>query len=233
MDSLYAFENKKIINEVLNEAFEDSYYLIRQYAVEHLIENKVKLKKYEEQVTALLTDESSHVRAVTVAYLGAENFEEYQNQLANALMDSSYMVVGSALNQFVENEILPSDEIMKMLEGESNLNVVIPMAMYQVKQKTENSFYWFEQKLSELKSQDLYYFIYFYSEKLLGAPKPYREKAARSFQDIAERGSPYTTRLSAYQALLLLTDIDGVEEMTESIKKNEKDPRLIDLYDQF
>ncbi len=233
MDSLYSFKSKKLIDAALQTAFEDPHYLIRQYAVEHLIEKRVKLKKYESQVVKLLKDESSHVRTMALTYVGRQDFEAYKETIVNALNDTSLMVTGAAINQFVENdEEVPANALTE-LSGENNLNILVPLGMYYAKQEGEESFQWYEQKIEEVKAQDLYYFIQVYAEKLLSAPMPYRESAARKFEELAKNGSHYTARLAAFQALHLLSDIDGVDESIEYIRKNETDERLLEYYEQF
>ena len=233
MDSLYSFKDKKLISEALEVAFNDPYYLIRQYAVEYLIDNEVKLKKYEPSVVKLLYDESPFVRTMTITYVGRHDFEKYRDIITKALMDSSYMVAGAAVNQFVENEFdLPSKRL-DALSSENNLNLTIPMGMYYLNKTDEHSFQWFERKMQSIKETDLYYFIQIFSEKLLDASKPYRERAAASFQELAKNGSHYTTRLAAFQALHLLSDIEGVDESIDYIRKNEADERLLEWYQQF
>ncbi|MFY0624823.1 MAG: M1 family metallopeptidase [Reichenbachiella sp.] len=233
IDSLYKIKNKKLVGEILNEAFKDPYYIIRQYAIEYLIENKVKIKKYQESIDDLILDPSSFVRAMALVYVGQEDPDNYKEQIKNALKDSSYLVVGSALTQWTENEWILEEEQLSSFSTETNINIILPIGMYYGKQTDEASFKWFEEKIKEVKNEDLYYFLQIYSEKLINAPVKYRRSATNHFFDAALNNSNYTARFSGYQGLLLLTDIEGVEDLLRKVKSNEKDERLLELYDQL
>lgn len=233
MDSLGSIKNKKRANEVLSLAFEDPFYMIRQSAIEYLMDNEVKVKKYESQVLKMLNDSSSFVRAMTVTYLGLMGGDDYKSNIAEALKDSSYMVAGAALSQFVENEWSLDSKLVAEFSKENNINIILPIGMYLALQNDETSFEWFVNKINKVEDQDLYFFIQVYSEKLINAPEVHRKKATVVFQEIAKNNPNYTARFSGYQALLLLTDIEGVEKSLKDIKDGEKDERLKEIYEQI
>ncbi|MEP2025087.1 MAG: M1 family aminopeptidase [Reichenbachiella sp.] len=231
LDSLYAFKDKKLIDQVLRQAFKDPYYMVRQYALESLMDEEVKLKKYETEVVQLLKDSSSQVRSYALAYLGVDGFEKYRAEFDKALNDSSYLVVASGISQFTGNEIeLPASFLANQKEV-TNLNVVIMLAEYYLYQEHKNSFDWFQNRMKGLDGNTLFYFIQAYAEKLLEAPDEYRKAAVPQFEEIALKNSNYMARFSAYQALVLMSDISGIEAKLKKIRENEEDQRLIELYE--
>lgn len=233
MDSLYSFKDKKLVDQILLQAFQDPFDRVRQYALEYLMNEEVKLKKYESQVIKLLKDSSSHVRSYAIAFLGNEGFEKYRNDFESALNDSSYLVVSSAIAQFTKNkESLPSGFLAKQ-NVETDLNIVVTLANYYNHQQSEESYKWFQDRINGLDGNTLFYFIQAYAEKLLTAPDKYKKEAILQLETVARDHSNYMARFSAFQALVLMSEMAGVEDKILDIRKNEKDQRLIDLYNRI
>lgn len=233
MDSLYSFKDKQLVDQILKAAFQDPYYIIRQSALEYLIDQNVKLKKYETEIRELLTDPSSHVRSYALAYIGRSGFEDYKSEFEKALNDSSYLVVSATIAQYTRNnELLPAS-ILARYEKDPDLNVVITLADYYSRKKEEKSYQWFQNRMNGLDGNTLFFFIQAYAEKLLSAPLAYRKSAVPQLEEVARNNSNYLARFSAFQALILLSDLDGVDAKILDIKKNEKDPRLTELYEDI
>ena len=72
-----------------------------------------------------------------------------------------------------------------------------------------------------------------YAEKLIQAPTEKRKNAVPKFHQIALNDSDHLVRFSAFQALVLMSEIEGVAAALEEIKNNEKDKRLIELYEKI
>lgn len=231
LDSLYSFQDKKLIDQILRKAFKDPYYMVRQYALEYLIDEEVKLKKYEPEVVKMLKDPSSHVRTYALAYLGGEGFEKYRSAFDKALNDSSYLVTASAIAQFTRNEIALPTTFLANQKNITNLNVVLMLAEYYLYQEHKDSFDWFQNRMNGLDGNTLFFFVQAYAEKLLEAPDDYRKAAIPQFEEVARNNSNYMARFSAFQALVLMSDLDGVEAKIKDIRENEKDERLLELYD--
>ncbi|MGL1885750.1 MAG: M1 family aminopeptidase [Reichenbachiella sp.] len=232
MDALADIEDKKIKEQIVTKALQDPYYIIRQAAIEYLYDNKVKPKAIVPLVELAMDDEVSHVRSYAIGYLAEQDYKKYAPRVKSALSDKSYMVQGVALTSMVEHEedITP---VIERFKDEKSVHIVLPVSAYYLTQATEESFDWFEGKIEVLDSDALYYFIQVYSQKLFDANEDRRVRAVDLFYDLANDDGDYLTRLSGYQGLLLLTDIEGVDQKLEKIKKTEEDPRLIELYEQF
>ncbi|MDW3211659.1 MAG: M1 family aminopeptidase [Reichenbachiella sp.] len=230
LDSLYSFEDKKLVDQILRKAFEDPYYMVRQYALEYLMDEEVKLKKYENDVVKMLNDPSSQVRAYALAYIGESGFEKYRAEFNKALNDSSYLVAASTIAQFTKNEEKLPAEFLVSQQEVTNLNIVIMLAEYYLFQEHKDSFDWFQNRMNGLDGNTLFFFIQAYAEKLLEAPDQYRKAAIPQFEDVARNNSNYMARFSAFQALVLMSDIEGVDAIIKDVRANEKDERLLELY---
>lgn len=79
----------------------------------------------------------------------------------------------------------------------------------------------------------LYFLLQVYSEKLVNASEVRRKEAVVLYSDIARNHPTYFTRLAAYQGLVLMSDLDGVNDLLDEIKAGEKDERLQAYYEQF
>jgi len=233
MDSLYSFKDKKLVDQLLRKAFNDPYDRVRQYALEYLMDEKIKLKKYETEVVALLKDESSDVRSYAISYLGRDGFDKYRSEFDRALNDSSYLVAASSIAQFTRNEVELPSKFLAAQENVKDLNVVIMLAEYYFLQEHKDSFEWFQNRMKGLDGNTLFYFIQAYAEKLLSAPDEYKKTAVPQLEQVARTNSNYLARFSAYQALVLMSDMDGIEAKLKDIRKNEQDKRLIELYNEI
>lgn len=231
LDSLYSFEDKKLVDQILRRAFEDPYFMVRQYALEYLMDEKVKLKKYENEVVKMLRDPSSQVRAYALAYVGDNGFEKYRAEFDKALNDSSYLVSASTIAQFTKNEEKLPAQFLANQQQVTNLNIVIMLAEYYLYQEHKDSYDWFQNRMKGLDGNTLFFFIQAYAEKLLEAPDQYRKAAIPQFEAVARNNANYMARFSAFQALVLMSDITGVEAIIKDIQENEKDERLIELYE--
>lgn len=225
--------NTSMRNQILELALVDSFYVIRQTAVDYLNFEGVKAKKFTELAKGMVNDESAHVRAAVVSYLGETNFSKHEDLVNAALNDPSYMVIGAAINAFLVNEKPIEGTALGQLEKESNIQVVLPLAEYFSITKTEGKYDWFAKNLANLTGNELFYFVQSFAKMLIDAPQAERVGSVDLFDALARKHTSYVVRLSAYQALMLLSDIRGVRRKLEEIKREEKDSRLLELYNQM
>ncbi|MCV9388976.1 M1 family aminopeptidase [Reichenbachiella ulvae] len=233
MEALAEISDKKLIQQILIQALKDPFYAIKQYALNYMIDNKVKIKKYESLVLACLKDESSQVRSYTLSYLAETDFEEYLEEFKKALEDESYLVQSTALTYLFEYDLPVDPKLIAGLSAEKNINVVLAMSAYYLKQDGEDSFDWFEEKIKVVDDETLYFLLHSYSEKLIKASDARRKAAVSTYAEIAKNHPTYYTRLSAYQGLVLMSDLEGVSDLLDEIKESETDERLKEYYDQF
>lgn len=228
--SLSSIEDDSINHALLNLALNDPFHNIREGAISYVIDGGYKAKKFLPTILELAKDKDSGVRSSAIYFLSQVGFKKHQDIIYEALNDESYLVIAYALAGINEAKGKLTAEQVKSLETINNVDVILPLAEYFIKNKRTDKYTWFLDKLARLPGNELFYFIQYFSEFLIDAPEEHREKSVSTFEKLAKNNSNYLVRLSALQGLILLSDIKGVDKKIEHIKKLEKDGRLIDIY---
>ena len=224
------FKSGSLQHEIIEKGLKDAFFGIRLIAL-GLIESKVvKLKKYEEQLVSMLEDDNSYVRADVLSLLVSANSNKYSPKLYEALNDSSYYVLGSAIQFIADSKQKISNDQIEKFKKEKNINVIISLVGYFSAQEAYPDYQWYADKMSIFSGNELFYFIQYFSEMLLKAPEEERKLAVDTFGKLASNHANYIVRLSAYQGLMLLSDLSGVEQLLAQIKTTETDERLLEIY---
>jgi aminopeptidase N len=223
-------KNDSILNAMIDLGLKDSFFDIRITALALISEGVVKSKKYEEKLVTMLSDENSYVKADALSILVDFNFKKYVDQLKSSLNDSSYYVVGAAIQMLSDSKEILSTDMIEVFRQEDNIHITIALASYFSSKGEFPDYSWYTDKMIRISGSELFYFIQYFSEKLLEAPQEERKSAVKIFSKMAASHQNYIVRLSSYQALMLLSDLTGVEKMLVEIKGSEKDQRLIEIY---
>ncbi|MBU2914560.1 M1 family aminopeptidase [Reichenbachiella agariperforans] len=233
VESLDEITDKKLIQQILTQALQDPHYIIQEFALDYMIEKEIKPKKYQALLDQAYTHESSNVRSYVISYLAETDFEENQDKIVAALDDPSFLVQSTAMTFLLRNGETVSEELVQSFSKETNINVVLAMSEYYLTRTGEASFQWFADKAMVVDDEALYFLLQVYSEKLVNASEVRRKEAVVLYSDIARNHPTYFTRLAAYQGLVLMSDLDGVNDLLDEIKAGEKDERLQAYYEQF
>ena len=233
LDSLHVFKKKGVIDQVLKAALSDPHFIVRQYGLEYMIDQGMAIADYESQVDQLLADSNSTVRSYALSYVSENAFGQYQETIGSALRDESYMVVGTAISLWTKNGQLLSDSLLTTFKGESNINIVLALAVYFNSHRELESRDWFENNLKSLRKGDLFYFLQVYAERLMLVSDKGRKAAVPRLKHIAQNNSYYLARFAALQVLMLNADLPNVNSIVEETKAMETDERLIKYYQDF
>lgn len=223
-------KNEPIKEKIIELTLNDDFFYIRLIALEHLTNEVVKTKLFESKVAEMVADENPYVRAEALSVLSTLKFKKYARLVHQALNDSSYYVVGSAIQLIADSKEDIPETLITRFQKENNINVIIALLSYFSARERYPDFDWYQEKLSVFSGNELFYFIQYFSEMLLNAPEGERELAVDTFSQLAQEHPNYIVRLSAYQALMLLVDLQGVEQLLARIKKSEMDERLLEIY---
>ncbi|MEQ6121846.1 M1 family metallopeptidase [Reichenbachiella sp. MALMAid0571] len=230
MMKVAGFKSGSLQHELVEKGLRDSFFDIRLIALGHIASKVVKQKKYEAQLVAMLDDENPYVRAEVLSILTSANPDKYSSRLYEALNDSSYYVVGSAIQFIADSKQKIADDLIEGFKKENNINVIISLVGYFSAQEEYPDYNWYADKMSIFSGNELFYFIQYFSEMLLKAPEEERKMAVDTFGKLASGHPNYIVRLSAYQGLMLLSDVKGVEQLLAQIKTTETDERLLEIY---
>ncbi|MCS6824782.1 MAG: M1 family metallopeptidase [Cytophagaceae bacterium] len=163
------FANKNKI-DLLYKALKDTFWLIRFDALQYFefLRNNnplsISLEPFYKQIVHMAQNDSkSMVRARAIYMLNMYDYEKYSYIIQKALNDSSYLVVGTALEAYLASANEDKDKVVMSHEASPSLDVVQAIASYYIKKKYKDKYKWFAEKLYSFSSADLYYMLdYFY-----------------------------------------------------------------------
>ena len=232
----YFMENPgdSISRFIIVSALKDSFWAIREEALLAIEKDSSDLFLQQENTIIEMAKNDSNplVRAGAISVLASKNRSEYIEIFKSQLEDSSYSVVGQALYAYLQSEAEDKDAEITKFANETNFSVTSSLADFYIQQNNHEYYDWFVDKIEQYSGSDLWYFTKLFGMYLISAPEEQIKSGIRELERIARNHSQFYNRLSAFQSLMLFSDLDGVAEMLESIKSEEKDPRLIDYYKQ-
>ncbi len=223
----------KVTSQILTEALNDDFWIIRRLAINALeekvsAENSELLSKIAELAQA---DTKSLVRADAINALATVDPTTHQALFRNALQDSSYAVAGTAIAAYANTSATDKSGQFSQFREFTNFNTVMALADYFVSEKVGGQYQWFEEKSSEVSDETLYYFLNYLAQYLTVTDEG--ESAQQGIQLLADqaRNHPqYYIRLTAYRGLLFFSDQPEVNSLLQSIQEGEQDERLKALY---
>jgi aminopeptidase N len=187
--------------------------------------------KFEPIVVHLAgSDPNTLVRGAAISLLFEKGGSQYKSIFHNNLYDSSYAVAGNALYAYLQTDAEDILEVLSSLKSENNFSITSSMADYFIMQGDDTQYPWFEEKLKLYGGSDLWYFIKLFGMYLVSASPEVAQQGVEELALIGKNHHQFYNRLSAYQTLQLLSDIDGVPEIIEDLRNNETDPRGLNYF---
>ena len=89
---------------------------------------------------------------------------------------------------------------------------------------------WYLSQLLDVKSGDTFYLVQLLNDYLLLAPDAEKEQAIQPLFNLAIEHPNLWVRLTAFQGLMAIDDLDGVKEKMTVIKSIETDQNLLEIY---
>jgi aminopeptidase N len=237
MEALNYLQSKMKQKEIRNTlllALGDKYWEVRQLAAELFdkYEGEDRQKIAEKLRELIRTDKKSLVRATAInslASFGADDAELFRERLAN---DSSYAVIGNSLYAYYNVGGVNAAEQFEKFEGANNLLIAIPIADFYSFSQTPNKYDWFIGRLQRFENSGLVYLLGYFGQYVVNQPKLVQQEAADYLEWLAMNHANHNTRIQAYQTLSLLQKTDNIEKRLASIRRKEKDKRVLDYYKQ-
>ncbi len=228
-DSTVALQDKK---QILSEALRNDYWIIRQYAINALAESPEALD------AAMLTqleeiaqkDLKSLVRADAITALASIDSQQYAEVFRQGLSDLSYAVNGASIAAYAQTTNTDKAALFDPFADKNNVNIAIALADYYVSDQVTDKYTWFEQKLTALDNESLYYLINYFARYLMMADPANKDKGIQLIAEYARHHPKYYIRLAAYRSLGLFDDVKGVEALRKKIKNAETNENLKALY---
>ncbi|QRR01864.1 M1 family aminopeptidase [Dyadobacter sandarakinus] len=223
------------VRNILVKAMTDPFWKFRQMAVSNFAEyegaNFAEIEKVIQE--RVRKDPHPQVRSeaiITLATFGDNNSDPVFRE---ALSDSSYQVVSVAIEKYLMNQPSDANEIAAEFEDSPNDAIVTSVANYYAGLAQPERFDWFLQKMKQMKPTEKYNFLQVFGKYLIKSKQDIQRKSIPVLENLARENPSYFVRFGAFQALGLLTDIQGVTALRKDIRAKETEPKLKEMYSQF
>jgi aminopeptidase N len=220
---------------ILVKAMDDPFWKLRQMAIsnfaeyagtgfadiEKVIQNRAKVDPHP-----LVRSEA----IITLASFGDNNSDPIFRE---ALSDSSYQVVSVAIEKYLMGQPTDANEIAAQFENSPNDAIVTSVANYYAGLAQPERFDWFLAKMKAMKPTEKYNFLQVFGKYLIKSKQDIQRRSIPILEGLARENPSYFVRFGAFQALGLLTDIQGVTALRKDIRAKETEPKLKEMYSQF
>lgn len=223
----------------------DTFWKIRQWALEGVAAYGAEHADWQERVLELMQDEKSQVRAEALVASAKAFGDLHREAFFAALNDQSYLVVAAALNAICRIDAAQGLAEAKVLESEEGQAVQGYLAEIYATYGGPEQDGFFRRKLDGLNGFGRYELTQLYGEYLSRQPLEIIDAGNAVILETAKTGSPWWTKLSAYQAWgMLRSELEertakheaGAEEalaelnaLISSTKQQESDPRITNM----
>jgi aminopeptidase N len=219
------------VAEMYLAALKDPFWRTRGdalVALEKFPGNQESIRRRIQELAA--KDPRSAVRADAINTLATLEKGDYSAVFTQALSDSSYAVVGAAIEALTTTKKAGLADRMRAFEKYNNGKVRSAVAGYYAFFGSGANYPWYLETLDQLRGEDLFFFLQNFGGYLMRVPADQQQEAIAKLEKIARSHETYFIRLGAYQALTLAGDRPELKALKENIKAQEKDPKLIEIY---
>ncbi|TLV01587.1 peptidase M1 [Dyadobacter luticola] len=223
------------VRGIIVKAMNDPFWKMRQMAVSNFSEyDGPGFADIEKTIQSLARrDPHPQVRAeaiITLASFGDNNSDPIFRE---ALSDSSYQVVSVAIEKYLMGQPNDANEIATQFEDSPNDAIVTSVGNYYAGLAQPERFDWFLIKMKTMKPTEKYNFLQVFGKYLIKSKQDIQRKSIPILEGLARENPSYFVRFGAFQALGLLTDIQGVTSLRKDIRAKETEPKLKEMYSQF
>ncbi len=223
------------VKNILVKAMEDPFWKFRQMAISNFAEyDGAGFADIEKVIQSRARiDAHPQVRSeaiITLASFGDNNSDPIFRE---ALSDSSYLVVSVAIEKYLMGQPNDANEIAAQFENSPNDAIVTSVGNYYAGLAQPERFDWFLAKMKAMKPTEKYNFLQVFGKYLIKSKQDIQRKSIPILEGLARDNPSYFVRFGAFQALGLLTDIQGVSALRKDIRAKETEPKLKEMYSQF
>ncbi len=237
-EALAALEGKlqdSTARNVLIKAMTDPFWKLRQMAISNFAEYDGEGFADIEKIiqSRARSDRHPQVRAEAIITLASFGDNNNDPVFREALSDSSYQVVSVALDKYLVGQPSDANDVAAQFEDSPNDAIVTSVGNYYAGLAQPERYDWFLEKMKRMKASEKYNFLQVFGKYLIKSKQDVQRQSIPVLEGMARNSPSYFVRFGAYQALGLLTDIQGVPAIRKDIRAKETEPKLKEMYTQF
>ncbi|MCC9137629.1 M1 family aminopeptidase [Pontibacter silvestris] len=223
------------VMSIMQQALRDNFWYVRSTAINVLSSlEKEKAAVVEEQIRQIAqNDKKGSVRADAILALAGWYGNKYSNLYEKVMNDSSYQVAAAGILAYSSTGATDVGAKLAQFDDTGNEDIALALSSYYALQGGVEKQDWFMEKIKQSKGSNLYYLLQSYGAYLASYSETNTPEAIALLSDIAQNNNLYYVRLAAFQALMVMSERPEVKEILEKVKNNEKDKRLIEMYEQL
>lgn len=221
--------------KLMMQAMSDPFWKIRQMAISNFAEyDGLQFVEIEKIIQSRArVDPNSQVRAEAILTLASFGDNANDALFRQALSDTSYLVVSVALDAYLIGKPNDAEAVTSRFETSPNDAIVTAVGNYYASLAQPDRFDWFLERMRRMNPSDKYNFLQVFGKYLIKSSSDVQRRSIPILEGLARNNPAYFVRFGAFQALGLLTDIQGVAAIRKDIRNSEKDPKLKEMYKQF
>ncbi|MDI9357024.1 MAG: M1 family metallopeptidase [Chitinophagaceae bacterium] len=222
VDALASLANapKELFLEAIELALEDSFHHIKIEALALIKDTNIK--KYPnilKKIISLTKDKNSLVRASALSTLSSYNIE--QQIFEKALADSSYSVVGQAIDALLENKTqIPTP--LEPFKNIDNIQISIPFAQFFIRNYKQDELKWFINTLLKQTGIKKTHFLSYFIQYIATDTKKRTDEVLHLLTFLATKDNQEENKIFAFQGITLFdAHKKEIQKLISSLIENE------------
>jgi aminopeptidase N len=220
------------VNKIFSSLMMESNELLLVEVMDLILGSEKMLRSAEvlENLRALTQHPNPIVRGTALNLLGDLTTEEidWASIIEN---DSVNYVKGMAVQYLLmESDREEKLSLVEAFNSSKDLNLLLPLSQIINDLNLAGYNDWYQQKISAANGSDQIFLISSYAQYLINQPVEDQLIALQLLKDVAKYHIDRDTRLTAFEALLLLSDEIKTNTVRQEIISFERDEQLIEIY---
>jgi aminopeptidase N len=228
--------NEPKILQMMRAALKDETHQIRSAALTALAKytGTDSGALFQELRTIAKIDKKSVVRADAVTAIASLPNPAVASVLQEALSDSSYAVVAAGIEGLITTKNNQTVAKLNQFDDVTSGELLRALSGYYARFGNPTQLNWFLKNIDLVKGENLYFFTQNFGGFLMNFGSQIDLKQGiTKLEDLARNHESYFIRFVAFQALSIASDSEEQRKLLTDIKAKEKDPKLIQVYNNM
>ena len=222
-----------LVSSAFRSALNDPFWATRRAALEGLRRYRgaegSAVRKDLQRVA--FSEKNGAVRSTAISVLSSFPNEDFSEVYNVALKDSSYLVVGAAVEALAKAPTPSTRTQIAALQSTQNPALLTALSNYYGLNGTLDDYPWFLQRSQDAPAEVLYVLLENMGTLMKRMPPIEREKGIQRLETLARTHPQVYVRLGAYKGLHeLVASMPAIKTTLQDIRNKEKDSNLKAMY---